>query len=126
MQDAAVDLGLLIAFASLTVALVATGIAVWQGQLSRRQLELARETQGKTEDALKEIRDLTAETRHLTREVKTSIDDRITRIIDREVAGSEAVPTIPEDGFVLSGRGGARTWLLAHAEVGAGVETITV
>jgi len=67
---------------SLVVAVVAVGIAVWQGALSKRQLNLAQQTQGKTEDALREIRELARDNKQLTETIKRDIDQRITDILD--------------------------------------------
>lgn len=71
--------------ASLVVALAATGIAVWQGVLGRRQLRLAEETEGRTEAALAEIRELSRENKALAESIKSEIDDRINRILDLRI-----------------------------------------
>ena len=51
---------------------------------------------------------------------------KVIQIKDRQVGESETGTPIPKGGFVLSGHGEARTWLLANAKVGAAVEVITV
>lgn len=43
---------------------------------------------------------------------------QVTQIRDRQSTGAAAMP-IPSGGFVLSGHGASRVWLLAHAVVGA-------
>lgn len=53
-------------------------------------------------------------------------DDKVIRINDRQIGGSVVGTRIPEGGFVLSGHGAARAWLLANAEVGATVAGVTV
>lgn len=48
----------------------------------------------------------------------------VVRIDDRQAGGSATGTPIPEGGFVLSGHGEARAWLLANAEIGALVEGV--
>ena len=71
-----------IAIASLVVAVVAAGVAIWQGVSSHRQLDLARHTEGETRRALEEIRDLSRDNRATATEIKGAIDERITKILD--------------------------------------------
>ncbi|MCU1518807.1 MAG: hypothetical protein JWQ75_3528 [Pseudarthrobacter sp.] len=49
----------------------------------------------------------------------------VTHINDRHAGDSATGTPIPKGGFVLSGHGHARLWLLAHARVGAAVEVRT-
>lgn len=49
----------------------------------------------------------------------------ISRINDRQAGESANGTPIPKGGFVLSGHGEARLWLLANAKVGASVEVTT-
>lgn len=51
---------------------------------------------------------------------------RVVGINDRQGGGSVTGTSIPQGGFVLSGHGEARAWLLANAEVGATVKGVTV
>jgi peptidoglycan/xylan/chitin deacetylase (PgdA/CDA1 family) len=51
------------------------------------------------------------------------LNGTITAIRDRQSTGAAAMP-IPDGGYVLSGHGAARTWLVTHARVG-GTVTIT-
>lgn len=67
---------------SIVIALVAVVIAVWQGMLSKRQLDLAKETEGRTERALDEIQRLTTETKSMTEAIKKDVEERITRMLD--------------------------------------------
>ena len=56
----------------------------------------------------------------------TVLDSRVTAIVDGRADGAVAGINPPDDGFVLSGHGAARTWLLENAKVGAevGVEAV--
>lgn len=45
----------------------------------------------------------------------------VTQVLDRALTGAPA-PAIPADGYVLSGHGTARTWLLANLQVGDPVD----
>ncbi|UAJ80168.1 hypothetical protein IT072_03725 [Leifsonia sp. ZF2019] len=74
-----------ISIVALGVAIVSAVVAIWQGILSRRQLQLARDTEGRTNAALEEIKRVTAETRQLTNDIKQNIDDRITKILDSKL-----------------------------------------
>lgn len=80
---------LIIGVAALIVALISVGIAFWQGSISKEQLRLARETEGRTERALENIQAVTAETRALSQAVKDSIEDRITKILDSRLAAEQ-------------------------------------
>lgn len=71
-----------VAIASLVVAVIAAGVAIWQGVSSHRQLDLARRTEGETRRALEEIRDLSRDNRATATEIKGAIDERITKILD--------------------------------------------
>jgi hypothetical protein len=55
----------------------------------------------------------------------TVTDGKVIQINDRQVGESATGTPIPKGGFVLSGHGEARTWLLANTKVGAAVEVIT-
>ncbi len=81
---------LIISICALVVGAVSVGIAVWQGRISRQQLELAKDTERRTEDTLKEIRVATDETRRIVQDVKDNIDDRITKIIDSRIQSDQA------------------------------------
>lgn len=78
-----------VSITALVVAVVSVGVAVWQGLLSRKQLSLARETERRTSDALEEVRRVTGETKQLTADVKSNIDERITRILDNKLASEQ-------------------------------------
>lgn len=71
-----------LSIASLVVAVIAAGVAIWQGVSSHRQLDLARRTEDETKRALQEIRDLSRDNRTTATEIKSSIDERITKILD--------------------------------------------
>lgn len=45
----------------------------------------------------------------------------VTQVLDRALTGAPA-PAVPADGYVLSGHGTARTWLLANLKVGDAVD----
>ncbi|MET3720183.1 MULTISPECIES: glycosyl hydrolase family 18 protein [unclassified Arthrobacter] len=51
---------------------------------------------------------------------------KVIQINDRQVGESVTGTPILRGGFVLSGHGEARTWLLANAKIGAAVEVVTV
>lgn len=52
------------------------------------------------------------------------VDGRVVGLRDRQFTGFTAMP-IPANGYVLSGHGAARSWLLENAEVGAVVGAAT-
>jgi len=93
----------IVSIAALVVAVLSAGIAVWQGITSRSQLSLARLTEGRTNDALEEIRRVSRETRDLTENVKSSIDERISRMLDLKFeadAQSQATSKMVTDVFM--------------------------
>lgn len=51
---------------------------------------------------------------------------KVIRINDRQTGGSATGTPVPDGGFVLSGHGEARIWLLANAKAGAAVEGVAV
>lgn len=107
--------------ASVVIAAVAVAIAIWQGRLSKRQLRLAEDTQGKTEAALQEIRDRTTETQRLTAEIKANIDERITRILDSRLetereALAKARRSEEQGADMLKGIGGFIKQAITQAE----------
>ena len=81
---------LAISISALAVGLVSVGVAFWQGRISKQQLDLAKDTERRTEDTLKEIREATGETRRIVQDVKDNIDDRITKIIDSRIQSDQA------------------------------------
>lgn len=80
-----------VAIASLAIAVIAAGVAIWQGVSSHRQLDLARRTEKDTKEALTEIRDLSRENRATTTEIKSAIDERITKILDLRLEAERQV-----------------------------------
>lgn len=75
-------MGEILAWVSLAVAVLAAAIAVWQAQLSKQQLELARDTTAAADRTLNEIRDLARSNESTVSDIKSAIDERITRILD--------------------------------------------
>ena len=73
----------------IVVAVVAVGVAVWQGRMSKEQLDLARDAEGRTQSALDEIRRLSQENRDLAAGVKSDIDNRINKFLDQQLARLE-------------------------------------
>ncbi|WP_270409155.1 hypothetical protein [Brachybacterium paraconglomeratum] len=73
----------------IVVAVVAVGVAVWQGRMSKEQLDLARDSEGRTQSALDEIRRLSQENRDLAAGVKSDIDTRINKFLDQQLARLE-------------------------------------
>ena len=73
----------------IVVAVVAVGVAVWQGRMSKEQLDLARDSEGRTQSALDEIRRLSQENRDLAAGVKIDIDTRINKFLDQQLARLE-------------------------------------
>ena len=99
----------ILSISALVVGLVAVGVAVWQGRISRQQLELAKDTERRTEDTLKDIRTATDETRRIVQDVKDNIDERITKIIDSRIqsdqtkeASSSAITQMFMEGLMKS------------------------
>lgn len=83
---------IVIAGLGLVVALVAVGVSLWQGRMSKeqlvmskQQLEMARDSEGRTERALEEIRTLSRENRDLAAGVKSDIDGRINKFLDQQL-----------------------------------------
>lgn len=100
---------LAISISALVAGVVAVGVAIWQGRISRQQLDLAKDTERRTEDTLKEIRAATDETRRIVQDVKDNIDERITKIIDSRIqsdqakdASSNAITTMFMEGLMKS------------------------
>lgn len=77
--------GVVVGVAGLIVAIVAVGVSVWQGRMSKEQLALAKESEGRTERALEEIRTLSRENRDLAAGVKSDIDGRINKFLDQQL-----------------------------------------
>jgi ABC-type transporter MlaC component len=75
--------------AAIAIALVSVGIAFWQGSLSKQQLQLAKDTEQRTERTLDDIRRETAETRRVAQDIKSNIDERITKILDSKLAAEQ-------------------------------------
>ncbi|UBQ02745.1 hypothetical protein [Curtobacterium sp. TXMA1] len=75
-----------IGVAALIVALVSVAIAIWQGVMARDQLKLARDTEGRTERALEEIRTLSRQSDQTLADLKRDINERITKILDQRIA----------------------------------------
>jgi signal recognition particle GTPase len=67
---------------ALVLAGVSAALAFWQASISKEQLRLARETEQRTERTLESINKSTSETRQAVQDVKNSIEDRITKILD--------------------------------------------
>jgi Flp pilus assembly protein TadB len=106
--------------AAVVIAVVAVGIAFWQGWTSRQQLELARSTEARTERTLDEIRRETAETRRMAQDIKANIDDRINKILDNKLAAeqqSQATSKVISDALTAKFLGGITS---ALASPGAG------
>ena len=74
---------------ALAVAVVSVLVALWQGFISKQQLQLARDTEKRAEDTLTEIRKETGETRRVAQDIKANIDERITKILDSKLAGEQ-------------------------------------
>lgn len=75
--------------AAVAIALVSVGVAFWQGSLSKQQLQLAKDTEQRTERTLDDIRKETAETRRVAQDIKSNIDERITKILDSKLAAEQ-------------------------------------
>lgn len=78
-----------ISIAGIVIAVVAVGVSFWQGRMSKQQLDLARDSEGRTERALEEIRDLSRQNRDLVSEVKSDIDGRINKFLDQQLSRIE-------------------------------------
>lgn len=83
---------LAIAAFSLLVAITAVSVAVWQGRTSKSQLDLAKEqlglarsSEGETKAALQEIRDISRDSKLTIADLKSSIDERINKILDSKL-----------------------------------------
>lgn len=74
---------------ALVIAVVSVAVALWQGFISKQQLQLARDTEKRTEDTLTEIRKETGETRRVAQDIKSNIDERITKILDSKLAAEQ-------------------------------------
>lgn len=61
----------------LMVAVVAAGVAIWQGVMAKQQLELARVAEGNTTRTLEEIKDVSRDTLASVRQVEKDFDQRI-------------------------------------------------
>lgn len=81
-----------VSVAALVVAVVAVGVAFWQGSTSKQQLDLAKQqlaeakaTEQRTERALEEIRRVTGETRQIAQDVKNGVEQQVNKIIDSKI-----------------------------------------
>lgn len=72
--------------AAVVIAVVSVLVAVWQGWTSKQQLVLAKQTETRTEKALEAIRTESAETRRIVQDIKSNVDDRITKMLDTQVS----------------------------------------
>lgn len=82
-------MALIVALAGVVVSVIAVAVAVWQAHISKSQLELAKDSEGRTEKALEEIRNLSRENRDLAAGMKSDIDNRINRFLDQQLRGLE-------------------------------------
>lgn len=73
---------LAVSIVSGVVAIIAVIIAIWQAQISKSQLTLARDVEKRTTEALKEIRDISRDNQKSIDGIKKEIDDRVTKFID--------------------------------------------
>lgn len=69
----------------LVVAVVAVGVAFWQGSISKKQLSLAEKSEDRTERALEEIKTLSQENRDLAAGVKKDIDGKINQFLEQQL-----------------------------------------
>ncbi|WDM42538.1 hypothetical protein KV395_04305 [Microbacterium luteolum] len=74
-----------ISVAALVVGVVAAIIAIWQANISKEQLKLAKDTEDRTERALEEIRRVTGETRQISQDVKNNVESQISKVIDSKL-----------------------------------------
>ncbi len=73
--------------AAIVLAIVAIGVAIWQGIVSRQQLKLAQDTEARTERALEEIRKASGETRLIAEDIKSNLLTQINRVLDTKLQG---------------------------------------
>ncbi|MBT1542607.1 hypothetical protein ACL00U_04070 [Curtobacterium poinsettiae] len=78
-----------LSIAALVVAVVSALVAIWQGVMARDQLKSAKDTEGRTERALEEIRTLSRQSDQTLTDLKRDINDRITKILDQRIANDQ-------------------------------------
>lgn len=69
---------------SIIIAIIALLVAVWQGFLSKQQLEQAKETKSDTEKLLDEINSKVQKIETLTDETRKDVKEQISKLIDKQ------------------------------------------
>lgn len=92
--------------ATLFVAMIAVGLAVWQGTMARRQLRLNEEQQARTlqkvedgqadmqrklDGALTEIRDTAREIRSIVADLQRNTEERVNKVVDLQLENQQAL-----------------------------------
>lgn len=69
---------------SIIIAIIALLVAIWQGFLSKQQLEQAKETKSDTEKLLDEINSKVQKIETLTDETRKDVKEQISKLIDKQ------------------------------------------
>lgn len=71
-------------YISITLAIVAILISLWQGYLSKQQLDLANQTKSETEKLLEDIKSKVNKIELLTDETRKDVKEQVSKLIDKQ------------------------------------------
>lgn len=74
-----------LAWLGLIVAVIAAGVAIWQGVMAKQQLELARLAESNTTRTLSEIKDVSRDTLASVRQVEKDFEQRIDKFLAHQM-----------------------------------------
>lgn len=69
---------------SLIIAIIALLVALWQGWLSKQQLDEAKQTKNDTEKLLDEIKDKVNYIQTISNETRSDVKDQVSKLIDKQ------------------------------------------
>lgn len=86
-----------IEFITIILSLIAIGIAIWQGYLSKQQLEESKKTKSDTEKLLDEIRSKVYRIEVLTDENRKDVKEQIAKLIDKQDENFKLLLNAPKE-----------------------------
>lgn len=84
-------------FFTLIVSIVAILIAIWQGLLSKQQLEQARQTKSDTERLLDEIKGKVYKLEAISDETRKDVKEQISKLIDKQDENFKVLLNAPKE-----------------------------
>lgn len=82
---------------TIVLAVIAIIIALWQGFLSKIQLDESKKTKDETEKLLDEIHDKILKIEGISDETRKDVKDQITRLIDKQDENFKMLLSAPKD-----------------------------